>query len=117
MRIIILSFALAAVACAGQPTSPPSKFIARASQAAPVAATPSNGGKLDPKIVLDAKRRGYTVVNEEGDALFCHNEARTGSHLSTAITCLTQKQMADLREQTQRGLQNVELQQPPPQSK
>jgi hypothetical protein len=115
MRTMIFAIALIVTGCAGQPAGPPTRVIAKASQTVPDAPALTNGGAIDPKVVLDAKRRGYTVVNEHGEILYCHREAHTGSHLATEVTCLTEKEMTDLREQTQRGLQNTQLQLPPPQ--
>jgi hypothetical protein len=117
MRTVIFTIVLIATGCAGTPAGPPTRVIAKASQTVPDAPATTNGGAIDPKVVLDAKRRGYTVVNENGEILYCHQEARTGSHLVTDITCLTEKEMTQLREQTQRGMQNTQLQLPPPQGR
>lgn len=116
MRFLTVSLALALVACAGQPTAHPlatrTKFVSNAD----MVGTADNGTSID-KVVLDARKQGYTVVDENGETMFCHKAARTGSHLATETTCMTAKQMADLREQTQRNLQNFQMQMPPPQGK
>jgi hypothetical protein len=122
MRIVIIGSLLIMAGCAGQPSSPPPPAApaTRIVSNAPVVAAPAAGtdaSEATKKMVLDAKRRGYTVVNENGQTLFCHKDARTGSHLVNETTCLTQKQMDDLREETQRRLQTFEMQTPPPQGK
>lgn len=118
MRVVIISITLAALAgCADQPPvaspTPSTRYI---SSSPVITATAAGGAKTD-QIVVDAKRKGYTVVTENGEQLFCHKDARTGSHLATETTCLTAKQMEDLRMETQRRLQTFQMQMPPPQGK
>jgi hypothetical protein len=124
MRIAITSSLLIIAGCAGQPSAPPAPAAppTRIVSNAPVVATPASttgtsSADATTKAVIDAKRRGYTVVNENGVTMYCHKDARTGSHLANETTCMTEKEMQDLREATQRGLQNFEMQMPPPQGK
>ena len=67
--------------------------------------------------IVALKRQGYTLVNSGGDTLYCHADLKTGSHLIHDSTCLTGKEIVELRERTQRGLQIVTMQQLPPQAK
>jgi len=117
MRIVTLSFILALSACAGQPPAPAVVPVTRNVSSSPVVTTASSGAKTTDDAVVQAKRLGYTVVNENGEQLFCHKDARTGSHLATETTCLTAKQMEDLRLETQRRMQSFQMQQPPPSGK
>jgi hypothetical protein len=124
MRTVIITALLIAAGCAGcagQPTSPPppatppTTVVARTLEGVPAKQMTTNGAAIDPEVVLDAKRRGYTVVNENGETLYCRQAARTGSHVAGDVSCLTEKDMALLREQSLRGLQNNELQMRPAQ--
>jgi hypothetical protein len=115
MRAVIFTIALIATGCAGAPSGPPTRVISKASQTVPDAPPATKGGAIDPALVLDAKRRGYSLVNENGEILYCRQNLRTGSHVTTDLTCLTEKEMTQLHEQTQRVLQNSQLQVPPPQ--
>jgi hypothetical protein len=105
--------------CAGKPSQPaptaPTKFVSNAPVVVPTASTQGDADMA--KLVLDAKRRGYTVVNQNGETLFCHKDARIGSHLVNETTCLTARQMEDLRRQTQQSMQSFQMQMPPPQGK
>ena len=114
MQILRVSGVLALAACAGQahPPAPHTTYVSNAD----VVGTADNGTSIE-KMVLDAKRQGYTVVDENGETMFCHKVARTGSHLANETTCMTAQQMADLREQTQRNLQNFQIQSRPPAGK
>jgi hypothetical protein len=114
MRTMIFTTALIVTGCAGEPSGPPTRVISKASQTVSNAPSVTKEGAINPEVVLDAKRRGYSLVNENGEILYCRQEARTGSHLTTDVTCLTEKEMTQLHEQTQRGLQNTQLQVPPP---
>jgi hypothetical protein len=118
MRIAVYSFLFIAAGCAGQPSQPTPRPATRTVSNAPVVDRASlSGDKKDTSdLVVDAKRRGYTVVTENGDTLFCHKEPRPGSHF-TETTCLTATQMEDMRRQTQQNLLYFQLQTPPPQGK
>lgn len=113
MRMILLMGAGALAACAGQPTEPPATPVVKASQKAPVKAD----GTLDTKVLADARKLGYTVVNENGETLYCRTENKPGSRVDKETVCLTPKQIDELREQTQRGLNNIMREVPPPQGK
>jgi hypothetical protein len=62
-----------------------------------------------------AKKLRFTAVNENGEALFCRKEAKTGSRTTRQMTCLTAEDIEDLRRQTQRSLGNALRQVPLPQ--
>lgn len=119
MRIAIASSLLIIAGCAGQPSTPAPQPPTRIVSNAPVVSAPGSatGTPDTAKAVVNAKRMGYTVVDENGQKMYCHKDARTGSHLVTETTCMTEKQMQDLREQTQRSLQMFEMQSPPPSGK
>ncbi len=62
-----------------------------------------------------AAERGYKVIEKNGEKLYCSKRLATGSHLKQQQTCLTQKELDELKDATKRGLQNISHQAPPPQ--
>jgi hypothetical protein len=62
-----------------------------------------------------AGERGYKVIEKNGEKLYCSKRLATGSHLKQQQTCLTQKELDELKDATRRGLQNISRQAPPPQ--
>ena len=111
--IIVAGFA---AGCAGTPPSPPPPPAAAApttyvtATGAPVAqvSAKTSTGDVDTKKLVDAKKAGFTVINQDGVELLCKSEAKTGSRITrqSDTTCLTAKQWDDLRVQTQQGVQN-----------
>ncbi|HEY2678029.1 MAG TPA: hypothetical protein VGI65_13750 [Steroidobacteraceae bacterium] len=112
MRPILVLTLLFVAGCAGQPSTPPAPAQAVtyvSSTGAPVAqisATAATGADLDAKRLADAKKAGYTVINSNGEPLFCSTEPHLGSHVQKDTICLTAKQWDDERVRTQQGLQN-----------
>ncbi len=100
MRSTMFGLTLTLCGCAGQPSAPQSMSAER-----PLA---------NPERVVEARKMGYRLVNENGQTLYCRSEVLTGSHVERETVCLTVAQVDRLREQTQRGLMNVERQVPPP---
>ncbi len=110
---------LVVAACAGQPdtanTAPPrTAVVAPASQTATNTQALMPDGTINPKIMQDAKRRGYTVVNEDGKLLFCRSDTKTGSLVQKETSCLTADELATLHDRTQLGLSTITRPQLPP---
>ncbi len=107
-----LLIAILGTGCAGTPTAP-----TPAAQAKPVAATASapdsKDGPLTGEKILAMQHAGYTLINKNGEVLYCRSDAKTGTRISRDTVCLTEKEMIALREETQRDLGNVMRQQPP----
>lgn len=88
-----------------------------------VASVPNSGtqvvavNKLTAEQIVGLQRQGYMLVNGSGQTLYCRTNLKTGSHLQHDSTCLTEREMVALREQTQRGLENTMMQVPPKQGK
>ena len=106
--VIIAGFA---AGCAGTPSSPPPPATAPttyiSSTGAPVAQVSATNaaGDLDAKRLVDAKKAGFTVINKDGEPLFCRTEPVLGSRIEKQTTCMTAKQMDDIHAQTQQGMQ------------
>ncbi|MET0293182.1 MAG: hypothetical protein ABW136_12545 [Steroidobacteraceae bacterium] len=56
----------------------------------------------------------YRVVEKNGKKMYCSKRLATGSHLKKQQTCLTQEELDQLKEETERGLKNISRQAPPP---
>ena len=69
MRIASYSLLLIAAGCAGQPSQPAAPPLVKYVSNAPFVA-PAPGEKDMAKLVLEAKRRGYTLVDKDGETLF-----------------------------------------------
>jgi hypothetical protein len=107
MRNPLIVCALLLAGCAGQQSSPQpaptTTYVSSSGQT--LAAAPVNAdGTLDAKKVADAKKAGYSLVNTNGEQLYCKTEVPIGTHIhkNTDTTCLTQAQM-DAREAAMRN--------------
>ena len=98
--------------------------------AAPAAATPAAApaapaasshvvpvNRLSAEEIVNLKRLGYKLVDSNGETLYCHTDIKLGSHLQHDNTCLTEREMITMREETQRRLQIIMTQVPPKQGK
>jgi hypothetical protein len=113
MRIVMsivpvcgLALIMAGCATAPQPAAAP----AATSHVVPVS-------QLSAEEIVNLKRLGYKLVDNNGETLFCHTDTKLGSHLQHDNTCLTEREMIALREETQRRLQYITTQVPPMQGK
>jgi hypothetical protein len=119
MRLFAILSLLTMAGCAGQPSTPPAQSPATtyvSSTGAPLAkvsAATATGPDADAKRLSDAKKAGYTVINTNGEPLFCSTDSIIGSRVQKATTCLTAKQWDDERARNQQGLQNYMRSDPP----
>ncbi len=113
--IVSLSFVVGILAaCAGTPSSPPpaaaapTTYIDASGNPVTQVSAKTPEGNLDTKKLAEAKKAGFTVINQDGVELLCRSEAKTGSRITrdTDTTCLTAKQWDDMRAQTQQGVEN-----------
>jgi hypothetical protein len=99
---------LAIAGCAGKPSAPASPATTYVSttgeqlQAAPTRAD----GTLDPKLLAEAKKAGYSLVNTNGELLYCRTDVKLGTHIrkNTDTVCLTAQEMIAMHEQTRQSL-------------
>lgn len=115
MRITILAGAVILGGCAGQPSpaEAPTRYVSASGQVQPTAPE----GDLDAKRIAEAKKQGFTLVNTNGEALFCRSDFKTGSHVERNTTCLTASELDALHDQTRQALQNNFRQNAPPSGK
>jgi hypothetical protein len=97
--------------CAAQPS---------ATAPAPVSAT-DHPQQTAPAVDLDEKqrlaeaiKRGYKVVNTNGEVLYCRSDFATGSHIQKNTVCLTAQQLDDMHQRNQQALEgpNTPIQMP-----
>ena len=60
---------------------------------------------------------GYTLVNDNGQRLYCRTEKKTGSRLQTSTTCLTEQEAIQLEAVTRQTMTDVTRNVPPPAGK
>jgi hypothetical protein len=110
MRVALLVSALVTAGCAGQPNNaapPATRYVTATGEQVNQIQLTTPDGEIDAKRAAEAKKRGYTLVNTNGETLFCRSDLKTGSHLQRDTVCLTASQLDRLHEQTQQALQNV----------
>ena len=115
MRWMTGAIAVVMVGCANAPTQPSPAPTAVASQpavanstgttAATNAAGTAGAPATDAQRASHAKKLGLTVMTVNGEVLYCRTERKTGTHVATETSCLTQEQLDDLHEQTSRDLE------------
>jgi len=105
-----LLVAVLAAACASTPP-PAATAAAKPPQAAVVPVS-----KLTSDQLVALQMQGYKLVqSDSGEPLYCRTDLKTGSHLLHDNTCLTERQITHLREETQRALQTASTPVPPKQ--
>ncbi len=112
MKPLLLIGVLAIPACAGQPSSPPpapTHYVTASGQT--LTSVPE--GDIDEKRLSDAKKQGYTLVNKDGETLYCRTDLKTGSHVQKVTTCLTGQELDALHDQTRQGLNTLRPLPPP----
>jgi hypothetical protein len=107
---------------AATPSAPvaETKAASDASAAATAASTAEAAAAKTEKAAVDPialKKAGYKLVNENGQELYCREDLKTGSHLKKTRTCLTERELAALQDNTRREIEYMRTRQPPPQGK
>ena len=120
MRSALCALLVLTAACAGQPVSAPVSTSVLATASSPQrqsASAPAGKSKIDTNALVNAKKLGYSVVNQDGIPMYCRNDLKTGSRVEREIVCLTAAQIDDLRQLTQKRLSDVTRQSLPPPSR
>lgn len=103
MRTIIVLFSVLIAACAGQPPAPTGIVqtpVVKASQPLARNLPIDSNGKIDPEAMANAKKLGFTPVNQDGQVLYCRTDLKTGSRVERETVCMTLAEVDALREQT-----------------
>jgi len=104
---------LVANASTGQNLDPAGATTTVQPPAAPAVPSPPTDANLT-KLIAEAKAKGYRLVNQNGQTMYCRTDLKTGSHLQKEITCLSEADLASLHDRTADGLRIMEQQQHPP---
>jgi hypothetical protein len=111
---------LMAAGCASNPPVAKATSGATASDLAQGQAIPGSVAKdagLTGEKIVALQHAGYRIVDKNGQKLYCSTDPKTGSRITKDNICMTEKELIALREETQRRMQNVTMQLPPPQGK
>jgi hypothetical protein len=104
MRISLLMCALVLAGCAGKPSAP-TTYVSANGQQLQSAPTTANG-TLDPKLLAEARKAGYSLVNTDGRLLYCRTDIKLGTHIrkDTDTVCLTAQEMREMSDRTRQSL-------------
>src|SRR5580698_359896 len=102
MKAILLVFALSLAGCATQPSTAPGT--------APAAANgqpeqPLSESELQKQRLADALKRGYKLVNTNGEELYCRSDLATASHIQKNTVCLTARQLDEMHLRNDQALE------------
>jgi hypothetical protein len=84
----IVVLALLISGCASQPK--PATVVAPG-------AAPTDKSAEVLKAVQEAIDKGYKIVNEDGQTMYCRKSPKTGSRVQINLTCLTEDQLVTQR--------------------
>jgi len=99
MKAIFFACALVIAGCASQPssTAPPT---ANAQPQEPV-----SDSELQKQRLADAMKRGYRLVNTDGQELYCRSDWATGSRIQKTTVCLTAQQLDEIHLRNEQSLE------------
>ena len=97
MRSILGMLVVCVTACASQPADNAPRRV-----------------KVDASNIAEVEEAGYIIKNKDGKRLYCAKDLETGSHIRTMTICLTEHQWDQLHGDTQRAMQAISKQTPPP---
>jgi hypothetical protein len=103
---------LAVAGCAGKASAPPpqaSTYVSPSGEQLQAAPTRADG-TLDPKLLAEAKKAGYSLVNTNGEVLYCRSDVKLGTHIrkNTDTVCLTAQEIIAMHEQTRQSLEKYQ---------
>lgn len=107
MRALTLLMGIAAVGCAGQPSTPQSNLITAQAPAVSTSATAQPTDGVEAQRLAAAKNLNLKVVDKDGQQLFCRSNLVTGSHIQRDVTCYTADQLDHMQAQMQRDLDRL----------
>jgi len=91
--------------CAGHPVTPKTQPLTVAGKESPSAAEIVDaGGKYNLEALANARKLGFTPINQDGQVLYCRRDLKTGSHVERETVCMTLVEIERLRDQTQQNM-------------
>lgn len=88
MKQTVYCLVLLLTACASPPSTGPATVGSLA---------PANEEEEIRLAVQEAIEKGYKVVTDDGQTLYCRKDPKTGSRVQSNLTCLTKDQLAAQR--------------------
>jgi uncharacterized lipoprotein YmbA len=108
MKAILLACALSLAGCASEPATVPPAAPAAAPGTAAANGQPQqppSDGELQKQRLADALKRGYKLVNTNGEELYCRSDLATASHIQKNTVCLTARQLDEIHLRNQQSLE------------
>jgi hypothetical protein len=103
MKFVLLACALSFAGCAGQPNTAASAAAPAAVKNQPQQTAPDS--EREKQRLHEAMKRGYRLVNTNGEELYCRTDWATGSHIQQTTVCLTARQLDEIHLQNQQMLE------------
>jgi hypothetical protein len=103
--------ALGIAGCAGKPSAPEPATTYVSTKGELLQAAPTRpDGTLDPQMLAEAKKAGYSLVNTNGEVLYCRTDVKLGTHIrkNTDTVCLTAQEMIEIHEATRHSLEKFQ---------
>jgi len=113
--LTVHTLALLAAACSSSPSKPGSgdppsattvPVAAAVASAAPVT-TPAPAPATPATKPTKRLMSGFTLVMKNGAPTYCRDDLKTGSHIVTQRTCLSQREYDSLEEDTRRDVDRI----------
>lgn len=114
MRTVLVITMAVAAGCAVRPNEPPAATQYVSSTGQPLERMQTNpDGTIDAKLLANIKKAGYSIVNTNGEVLYCKAEAKLGSRVRSETTCLTAREFQMLHDNLEMSMSLLQ-QAPPP---
>lgn len=105
MRALALGLLIAAAGCASNPQP---TINAATAAATGTAQAPTDQEKTDQ---VDAIRfaidNGYQIKNQNGQELYCREDAKTGTRIKSTLTCLTLPELKQMHDRFEQDLADM----------
>lgn len=97
MKHAVLALAMLLSACANQPPGATSAITAPTDHRNAGSLASASEEEEVRLAVQEAVEKGYKVVAEDGQTLYCRKDMKTGSRVKSTLTCLTKDQLVTQR--------------------
>ena len=105
MRVLTLILLAAISGCAAGPQSKSSLEDAAALGVADDATDQEKADQLEA--IRFAMDNGYRIKNQNGQTLYCREDADTGSRVRTTISCLTPQELKAMHDRFEQDLERI----------
>ena len=108
VRVLTLILLAAIAGCASGPESKDSPEDAAALGVAAGATDQEKADQLEA--IRFAMDNGYRIKNQNGQTLYCREDADTGSRVRTTISCLTPQELKAMHDRFEKDLERIRKQ-------